>query len=64
VIVESIEDAVWAVNSIHSLSREAVRREFEAGFTAAQMTQDYLAVYRRLLAGQTAGRSSTIERAA
>ena len=62
VIVESIEEAVAAVENIGSFSREAVRREFETRFTAARMAQDYVTVYQRLLSNQKAG--LVVERAA
>jgi glycosyltransferase involved in cell wall biosynthesis len=48
-IVESIEEAVSAIRTIGSLSRDAVRREFETRFTATRMAQDYASAYRQLL---------------
>jgi glycosyltransferase involved in cell wall biosynthesis len=64
VIVESIDEAVVAVDSIGSLSRERVRREVEARFTAARMAQDYVTVYQRLLANQQVSLPSPAEQAA
>jgi glycosyltransferase involved in cell wall biosynthesis len=54
-IVESIEDAVSAVEKVRSLNRRAVRQRFEARFTSSQMAQSYLAAYEQLL---SAGRPS------
>ena len=50
-VVNSIEGAVRAVGQIGDLDRTAVRRRFEARFTASQMASKYLAVYKELVAG-------------
>jgi glycosyltransferase involved in cell wall biosynthesis len=50
VIVDSMEEAVAGVSRVRSLSRALVRREFEARFTVARMTQGYISAYERLLA--------------
>src|SRR6185503_12061223 len=63
-IVESMDEAVAAAENIGSFSRAAVRREFEARFTAARMARDYVTVYQRLLASQDAGLAAVAERAA
>jgi glycosyltransferase involved in cell wall biosynthesis len=47
-IVEDINGAIGAVDRLHHLSREGIRRQFERRFTARRMAQDYLAVYRSL----------------
>jgi len=47
-VVESIEEAVAAVEKAARLDRLAVRERFEERFSAARMAQDYLAVYRAL----------------
>jgi len=47
-IVDSIEDAVAAVQRVARFDRLAVRERFEERFSAARMAQDYLAVYRAL----------------
>lgn len=49
-IVEDEAQAVAAVGRLDQLDRQAVRRQFEARFTARRMAQEYLAVYRRLQA--------------
>jgi glycosyltransferase involved in cell wall biosynthesis len=48
-VVNSIEDAVRAVEQIGGLDRSAVRQQFEARFTASEMTFKYLAVYEDLV---------------
>ena len=48
-VVDSIEGAVRAVEQIGGLDRSAVRQQFEARFTASQMTFNYLAVYEELV---------------
>jgi glycosyltransferase involved in cell wall biosynthesis len=50
IIVDSLDDAARAVETIGRLSRAAVRADFESRFTAARMARDYVAAYRRLLA--------------
>jgi glycosyltransferase involved in cell wall biosynthesis len=47
-IVEDETGAVAAVDRLHLLSRERVRKQFEARFTARRMAEDYLAAYRKL----------------
>jgi glycosyltransferase involved in cell wall biosynthesis len=48
-VVDTIEQAVQAVERIPELSREKCRSVFEGRFTAERMTRDYQAIYRRLL---------------
>ena len=48
-IVADETAAVAAVRQVGSLSRAAVRRNFERRFTAQRMAADYLALYRRLV---------------
>jgi glycosyltransferase involved in cell wall biosynthesis len=47
-IVEDEAGAVAAVERLPSLSRAAIRKQFEARFTARRMALDYLAAYRSL----------------
>ncbi|MBJ7407076.1 MAG: glycosyltransferase family 4 protein [Bradyrhizobium sp.] len=47
-VVNSIEEAVAAANSIDALERQGIRKRFEQRFTAERMARDYLAAYRRL----------------
>jgi len=52
-IVQGLEDAVKAVESVHTLSRKRCREVFEERFTATRMTRDYLSIYQRLLEVKT-----------
>lgn len=51
VIVDDLDDAVGAVETVGTLDRAACRRMFEERFSAARMTRDHVALYRRLAAG-------------
>jgi glycosyltransferase involved in cell wall biosynthesis len=48
-VVDSLEQAVQAVDRIAGLSRHACRSAFEERFDMARMARDYLEVYRRLV---------------
>jgi glycosyltransferase involved in cell wall biosynthesis len=48
-IVESLEEAVWAVGQIPGISRQTCRQVFEDRFDAARMTRQYVEVYERLV---------------
>jgi glycosyltransferase involved in cell wall biosynthesis len=48
-IVEDEISAVAAVGRLSTLSRDAVRKQFETRFTARRMALDYLAAYRSLM---------------
>jgi len=48
-IVRSIDEAADAVRRAPSLSREAIRRHFEAHFTAERMAKDYVRLYKTLM---------------
>lgn len=48
-IVEDETSAVGVVDRLSGLDRAAIRKQFEARFTARRMALDYLAVYRRLM---------------
>ena len=49
-VVSSEADAVAALREAAALDRKRIRARFEARFTAERMAQDYLTLYRRLLA--------------
>jgi glycosyltransferase involved in cell wall biosynthesis len=53
-IVEDVRGAIDAVSRLHLLTRARVRAEFMSRFTARRMAEDYLAIYRRLIEGQSA----------
>jgi glycosyltransferase involved in cell wall biosynthesis len=48
-VVEDETSAVAAVDRLSGLSRHAIRKQFEARFTARRMALDYLAAYRGLM---------------
>jgi glycosyltransferase involved in cell wall biosynthesis len=48
-IVESEPEAVAAVGKLSSLSRAAIRQQFEERFTADRMASDYTRLYRNLI---------------
>jgi glycosyltransferase involved in cell wall biosynthesis len=48
IVVESIEDAVRAVDRVQHMDRSHVRHAFEQRFTAARMSEAYVRVYERL----------------
>jgi glycosyltransferase involved in cell wall biosynthesis len=47
------EEAVAAVTRVPTLSRNRCRQHFEERFTAGRMTEDYLALYERLVDGES-----------
>ena len=53
-IVPGVDAAVNALKSIEALDRRMCRTRFEQRFTDKRMTKDYLAIYKRVLAGKTA----------
>jgi glycosyltransferase involved in cell wall biosynthesis len=48
-VVEDETSAVTAVDRLSGLNRHAIRKQFEARFTARRMALDYLAAYRGLM---------------
>jgi glycosyltransferase involved in cell wall biosynthesis len=46
--VNSVTEAVAALQNLGRLQRPLIRQQFESRFTAERMAQDYLAAYRRL----------------
>jgi glycosyltransferase involved in cell wall biosynthesis len=48
-IVEDEISAVAAVGRLPQVNRDAVRKRFEARFTARRMALDYLAAYRSIM---------------
>lgn len=52
-LVDSVGEAVTAVDAAGSLSRAGVRAAFEARFTAERMARDYVALYERLIGAET-----------
>jgi glycosyltransferase involved in cell wall biosynthesis len=48
IIVDSMDEAVAAVETASRMSRAGVRRHFEERFTAARMASDYVAAFGKL----------------
>jgi glycosyltransferase involved in cell wall biosynthesis len=59
VIVSSIEEAVAAYPELIGLDRRIVRATFDERFSAARMAQDYVSLYRSLLAKGANGKGRT-----
>ena len=57
-IVETVEEAIAACGRAAALDRGAVRARFEARWTSARMAEDYVAIYRRLIARAAVSPSS------
>ena len=51
-VVESVAEAVKALDRVSSMSREGCRASFEKRFTSTRMANDYLEVYKRVAAGR------------
>jgi len=51
-VVENEDQAVSALQRLHSLDRARIRRTFEERFTGRRMAEDYLRIYRGLIARQ------------
>jgi glycosyltransferase involved in cell wall biosynthesis len=52
-LVHGQEEAARAVARISEIDRKRCRRRFEERFTVRRMTEDYLALYERLVKGQS-----------
>jgi glycosyltransferase involved in cell wall biosynthesis len=52
-IVDSIKDAMKAVEKLHTLDRSQIRRRFEERFSSEIMTQNYESLYHSLIAART-----------
>jgi glycosyltransferase involved in cell wall biosynthesis len=63
-IVESIEEAVRAVDRVKTMSRAACRDAFERRFTARRMANDYVKLYERMIEASLPFRVTPIERPA
>ena len=58
-VTGSVEEAVSAAHRIRDMSRDRVRRYFEARFTATQMADGYVAAYEALLSGTASQETAT-----
>ncbi len=48
-VVDSVQEAVAAIDKAAALNRQSVRRAFEEKFSAVRMADDYLSAYRQLI---------------
>ena len=53
-LVDSFEEAIAAIGRLGEIDRAACRRAVEERFTVDRMADEYLALYRRILAGEVA----------
>lgn len=51
-IVDDMAGAIAAAQRIHTIDRAGVRRRFEERFTNLRMADDYMAIYRKLIAAK------------
>jgi glycosyltransferase involved in cell wall biosynthesis len=51
-VVDGVDEAVAACHRLHELDRRRVRAQFEKRFTSRRMAEDYLSLYRRLIAAR------------
>ena len=49
-VVETVDDAVAAIDQVPSLDREVIRKRFKERFSVERMACDYLSIYETLLA--------------
>jgi glycosyltransferase involved in cell wall biosynthesis len=54
IIVDTMEEAILALPLVMALDRDKVRARFEQRFSATRMAEDYIGVYRALLASDSA----------
>ncbi len=61
-VVQSIDEAVNAVDQVLAMDRAAVRLNFEKRFTVARMAQDYVRIYKGLIdAKKTHGKNEVAD---
>lgn len=53
IVVDTMEEAVRAVERVAELSRAACRAEFEKRFSVQRMTRDYVKLYESIVTGET-----------
>src|SRR5581483_9378021 len=51
-IVNNVEEAVKALADIEKFDRRLIRQKFEERFTTSRMTENYLAIYERIISRQ------------
>ena len=58
-LVDSFDEAVAAIGRLGEIDRAACRRAVERRFSVDRMADEYLALYRRILAGEIAPRATS-----
>jgi glycosyltransferase involved in cell wall biosynthesis len=56
-IVNDLNEAIAAAGKLRTLSRHAIRKRFEARFTASRMTDDYVDTYHALIDAKQSSRA-------
>jgi glycosyltransferase involved in cell wall biosynthesis len=51
-VVDNVDQAVAACGRLHEIDRKRVRAQFERRFTSRRMAEDYVNLYRRLIAAR------------
>jgi glycosyltransferase involved in cell wall biosynthesis len=59
-VVDTLDEAVEAVNRVRTLSRRACREVFETRFDSSRMAHDYIEIYRRLISTRRNRSSETV----
>jgi glycosyltransferase involved in cell wall biosynthesis len=62
IVVETVREAMSALNAVLALDRRRIRRRFEERFTAERMADDYVQLYRVRLASRTHAPITTTSR--
>ena len=60
-IVEDEIGAVAAVNRLHTLTREGVRKRFEERFTSHRMARQYVEAYQSVIRAQKRSRFKVVD---
>ena len=60
-IVETMEEAIAALPRVIELDRKKVRQHFEQRFSATRMANDYVGIYRSLLAKSAQRKQQEVE---
>jgi glycosyltransferase involved in cell wall biosynthesis len=63
-VVDSMKEALAAIERIPDLNRRLIRRRFEQRFSAARMARDYIGVYERLIGRKRLARVPALARQA
>jgi glycosyltransferase involved in cell wall biosynthesis/mannose-6-phosphate isomerase-like protein (cupin superfamily) len=48
-VIQTIEEAVWAVGQVHKLDRSKIRQHVESNFSRERMVEEYIKAYKEVL---------------